>query len=69
VIESSLTVQGEDSTKSVYADRLKVLRALSDPIAFRKREAELLPAAARGLREVRHANSATCLTPPGPAAL
>ena len=65
----SLTRQGEDSTKSVYAERLKGLRALSDPIALRKREAELLPSAARALREVRRSILWARLTSAGAPAL
>ncbi|TPX30588.1 hypothetical protein SmJEL517_g05873 [Synchytrium microbalum] len=53
--EDWLYGEGEDSTKSVYSDKLKHLKSLGDPVAFRYREWDERARAERMFRE--YANS------------
>jgi len=43
--------EGEDATKSVYKERLDILKKMGDPIAHRYLQAELLPSAIRKFNE------------------
>jgi heat shock protein 4 len=54
-MEDWLYSDGEDTTKSVYVEKLNQLKKLGDPVAFRYREWEDRPRAEKVLRE--YANS------------